>query len=63
MGVGVHGQADVAVAHELLGGGGQDAAAGHERGEGVPQAVHVDGSALGVALGDPCPFYEAGPVK
>ena len=53
MGVGVHRQANVTVTHELLGHTGRDAVAGQERGEGVPQAVHVHGSALSVALGDP----------
>lgn len=53
VGVGVHGEADVAVAHELLGDAGRDAVAGHEGGEGVAEAVDVDGAALGVAFGDP----------
>ena len=41
VGVGVHRQANVAVSHKLLGHAGRDAAAGQQRGEGVPQAVHV----------------------
>ena len=51
--VGVHRQANVAVPHELLRDAGRDTVTGQERGEGVPQAVHVEGPALSVALGNP----------
>jgi len=39
VGVDVHGQADVAVTHQLLGRGGGDAVAGQEGGEGVAEAM------------------------
>ena len=46
LGIGVHGQANVAVPHELLGYSGRDTVAGQQGGEGVPQTVNVHGPSI-----------------
>ena len=60
VGVGVRREADVAVPHELLGDAGRDAVAGHESGEGVAEAVNVDGTALGITFDDPAGSFGRG---